>query len=199
MTDEQQPELRWAPLPPKPSNTGRIWLIVGLTVAALAIIGVLLFLFLPRGDTPDPAASSTPSPSASPTESSAPTPSPTPTDATPQPPVQTEAPPVVDPSVEAFRTRVGPPLQDAAQGLDIVAGSSSQDAASVVDTLQQDAQRMADTPPPSSISAAWSDGLIAYSQRLTDLRTALAGGSSSAVALQDARAALQSLNDLVGL
>ena len=32
MTDDQQPELRWAPLPPKPRNRGRIWLIVGLVV-----------------------------------------------------------------------------------------------------------------------------------------------------------------------
>lgn len=196
MTDEQQPELRWAPLPPKPSNRGRIWLIVGLVVAVLAIVGVLLFLFLPRGETPQPGASATPSASASPSET--PSGSPTAT-GTPEPPVQTEAPPVVDPSVEAFRTQVSPQLQDASQGLDIVANSSGQDAVSVVDTLQQDTQRLSDIPPPSSISAQWQDALVAYSQTLTDIRSALTAGSSTTSAVADARAALQALNDLVGL
>jgi hypothetical protein len=195
MTDDQQPELRWAPLPPKPHNRGRIWLIVGLVVAVLAIIGVLLFLFLPRAETPDPGASGTPSPSASPSDSATPTPTAEPTD----PPVQTEAPPVVDPSVEAFRTQVAPRLGDAATGLDIVSGSSGQDAVSVVDQLQFDLQSLADTPAPSSISTQWDEGLSTYSQSLTDLRDALSGGSSTAAALDGARAALQSLDDLVGL
>ncbi|GAA1240190.1 hypothetical protein JOF42_001785 [Microbacterium phyllosphaerae] len=198
MTDEQQPELRWAPLPPKPSNKGRIWLIVGLIVAALVIVGVLLFLFLPRGDAPEPGTTATPSPSATPTASPTPTAAPTPT-ATPDPPVQTEAPPVADPSVAAFRNQVGPRLQDAAQGLDIIAGSSGQDAVSIVDTLQEDAQRIADTPPPSSINSPWNDGLFAYSQKLTDLRSALTAGSNTSAALDDVRAALQTLNGLVGL
>lgn len=195
MTDEQQPELRWAPIPPKPRNTGRIWLIVGLVVAALAIVGVLLFLFLPRGDSPEPGASGTPSPSASPTASATPSPTAEPT----EPPVQTEAPPVVDPSVEAFRTQVAPRLQDAATGLDIIAGSSGQDAVSVVDQLQFDLQSLADTPAPTSIRAQWDEGLSAYSQTLTDLRSALSAGSNTSAALDGARTALKNLDGLVGL
>ena len=35
MTDEPQPELRWAPLEPAPSNRGRVWLIVGLGVPVI--------------------------------------------------------------------------------------------------------------------------------------------------------------------
>lgn len=193
MTDEQQPELRWAPLPPKPSNTGRIWLIVGLIVAALVVVGVLLFFLLPRGASPEPGASGTPTPSGTPSATATPTQEPT------DPPVQTEAPPVADPSVEAFRSQVSGPLQDAGQGLDIAAGSSGQDAVAVVDSLQLDAQRLSDTPPPSSIAAPWRDGLQAYSQSLTALSDALSEGSDSAAALTDARAALKTLTDLVGL
>ena len=192
MTDDQQPELRWAPLPPKPSNRGRIWLIVGIVVAAVAIVGVLLFLFLPRGAAPEPvaspSASATPSASPTPTETAEPT----------EPPVQTEAPPVVDPSVEAFRTQVAPRLQDASTGLDLVESSSGQDAMSIVDQLQFDLQSLADTPAPSSIRTQWDDGLSSYSQQLTDLRSALSAGSSPAAALDGARTALQNLDDLVG-
>jgi len=194
MTDEQQPELRWAPLPPKPSNRGRIWLIVGIVIAVLAIVGVLLFLFLPRGAAPKPVES----PSASASPSASPTPTPTPTAEPSDPPVQTEAPPVVDPSVEAFRTQVAPRLQDAATGLDLVANATGQDAVSIVDQLQFDLQSLADTPAPSSIRTQWDDGLSGYSQQLTDLRSALSAGSSPTAALDGARAALQNLDDLVG-
>lgn len=197
MTNDQQPELRWAPLPPKPSNRGRIWLIVGLALAAIAIVGVLLFLFLPRGESPDPGVSASPGPTA--TATSSPTPQPTATQGPTEPPAQTEAPPVVDPSVQSFRTQVAGRLQDAAQGLEFVGGATGQDAVSIVDTLQQDAQRLAETPPPSSISAKWNDGLSAYSARLTDLRSALESGSSITGPLSDARSALQTLDDLVGL
>lgn len=192
MTDEQQPDLRWAPLPPKPSNRGRIWLIVGIVIAVLAIVGVLLFLFLPRGAAPEPVAS----PTASATPSASPTP--TQTAEPTEPPVQTEAPPVVDPSVEAFRTQVAPRLQDAATGLDLVANATGQDAMSIIDQLQFDLQSLADTPAPSSIRTQWDDGLSGYSQQLTDLRSALSAGSSTAAALDGARTALQNLDDLVG-
>lgn len=194
MTDEQQPELRWAPLPPKPRNRGRIWLIVGIVIAALVLVAVLLFLFLPRGQSPDPVAS----PSASATPTASPTPTSTPTAEPTEPPVQTEAPPVVDPSVEAFRTQVAPRLQDAATGLDLVANATGQDAVSIVDQLQFDLQSLADTPAPSSIRTQWDDGLSSYSQQLTDLRSALSAGSSTAAALEGARTALQTLDDLVG-
>ncbi len=194
--DEQQPELRWAPLEPAPRRTGRIWLIVGLSVAALVIVGVLLFLFLPRGDGPTPEESPSPSPSASATA----TPSPTPT-ATPEPtqtPITT-APPVVDPDVGAFREKVTPSLDDATRLLDLLASTSGEDAVSLVDTLQQDAQRLSDSPAPSSIAQAWSEGLSAYSQRLTELDSAVSSGGSTASAAGAARTAAENLRSLVGL
>lgn len=194
MTDEQQPELRWAPIPPKPRNRGRIWLIVGLVVAAVVIVGVLLLFLIPRGDAPDPDPS--PSPSATPT--STPTPTPTPTPEPTEPPVAT-APPVADPTLDAFRTQVGAWLEDGSRGLDIVSGVPSSDAISVVETLQEDAQRLSDAQPPSSIAAAWRDGVSAYAQRLADLNTAVASGSDTAGAVDAARSALQTLNGIVGL
>ena len=42
MSDEQQPRPEWIFPEEKKSNKGRIWLIVGLSALALAIIGVLV-------------------------------------------------------------------------------------------------------------------------------------------------------------
>lgn len=202
MTDDgQQPELRWAPLPPKPSNRGRIGLIVGLIVAALVIAGVLLFLLIPRGDAPTPGTSGTPSPTASPTRTPTPAPTSSPTAiAEPtEPPVQTEAPPAVDPSVETFRGQVGGWLDDAGRGLELVAGLDGQDASSVVQTLQEDAQRLSDAQPPSSIAAQWRDGVGAYAQSLADLHSAVDRGADTAAARSNALSALQNLKSSVGL
>ena len=198
MTDEPQPELRWAPLPPKPNNRGRMWLIVGLAIAALVIVGVVLFFLLPRGEVdPDPTPS--PSSSATATPTPTPTPTPSPTTAPTDPPIATEPPPVVDPGVDAFRGQVSGPLDDAGRGLDYISSLSGQDALSVLDTLQEDAQRLSDTQPPSSISSPWRDGLAAYGQRLSELRTAVAGGAGTAPAVDAARTAVQNLRNVVGL
>lgn len=177
-----------------------MWLIVGLSVLALAIIGALLFFLLPRGDGPTPAPSASPSPSSTPTPTETPTPTATPT-AGPQPsqtPIVTQ-PPVVDPTVEAFRGQVSGPLADALRGLDIVAGASGQDALPVVDTLQEDARRLSDLPAPSSIADSWRDGTASYTQRLGELRTAITDGGNTAGAVDAARTAAQSLRSLVGL
>lgn len=196
MSDEQQPDVRWAPIPPKPSNAKRVWLIVGLVVAALAIVGVLLFFLLPRGDAPDPGASGTPTPSTSPTSS--PTPTSTPTPEPSITPIDTP-PPVVDPSIEAFRGQVGGWLGDAGRGLDIVATSSGQDAVAVVDTLQEDAQRLSEAQPPSSIETQWRDGVDGYYRSLDALRTAVTNGSGVSTAIEKSRTALAALTSTVGL
>lgn len=196
--DEQQPELRWAPLEPAPKRTGRVWLIVGLSVAALVIVGVLLFLFLPRSDAPKPGES----PSATPTASASATPTPTPTPSVTPDPTQTPIttpPPATDPSLEAFRGQVSGWLNDAPRGLDIVTGANGPDALPVVETLQQDAQRLSDVQPPSSISDGWQDGVSAYAQRLTELQSALSAGPAPAATIDAARAAVQNLRTLVGL
>lgn len=198
MTNEPQPDVRWAPLEPAPKNTGRIWLIVGLAVAALVIVGILLFVFLPRGDAPEPGASGSPSPSASASASPIPTPS-TSTSPEPSETAIVTPPPVADPSMEAFRGNVGGWLNSAPRGLDIIQNNPGPDALPVVDSLQQDAQRLSDARPPSSIGQEWSDGVSAYAQRLIELRGALTDESGVPEAVDAARAAVQSLRTLVGL
>ncbi|WP_149084927.1 MULTISPECIES: hypothetical protein [Microbacterium] len=200
--DEPQPEVRWAPLPPAPKRTGRVWLIVGLSVAALAIVGLVLFFLLPRDGAPDPAESASPSPTAGPSETPTPTASPTPTataTSTPEPTPITTAPPVGDPTLDVFRDKVSGWLNSADRGLDIIAGASGQDALPVVDSLQEDAQRLGDALPPSSIQDSWRSGVETYAQRLTTLRSAIESGSGVSGAIDSARSAAADLRDLVGL
>lgn len=206
MSDEQQPELRWAPLPPRRSQRGRVWLIVGLVVATLLIAGLLLFFLLPRGGEPQPGASDSPSPtpSSSPPASATATPAPSDSPApgeSPQPtqtPVTTP-PPVEDPSLGAFRDQVRGWLDDGRTGLDIVSESSGQDALSALDPMRDDAQRLAEATPPSSIATRWSDGVGAYSGALDALRSTIAAGSDATRQIADARSALDALRDLVRL
>lgn len=191
----------WAPTPDKPKR-GRVWLIVVLSVVALLIVGGVLWLFLrPGALDADPAATTSPSASASatPAESATPSMSPTlePTD-DPTAPVATE-PPIVDPTMKAFRGQVSGWLGDAGTGLDIIAGSSGQDALPVVETLQQDAQRLSDAQPPAAIMEQWYGGVGAYSQKLQDLHSTISGGSGVAGAMAAVRTELTDLKSLVGL
>jgi len=200
--DEQQPELRWAPLPPAPKRTGRVWLIVGLSVAALAIVGVLLFFLLPRGDAPTPTGSPSPTPSTSATSTPTPTPTVTPTPTASPTPTRTPMltpPPAVDPSPETFRDQVSGWLNTAPRGLDIISRVGDQDALLVVDSLQQDAQRLSDAQAPSSIDQKWRDGVSAYAKTLAQLRTAITSGSGVPGAVDAARTSVQNLRSLVGL
>lgn len=178
---EPAPELRWAPLEPKPKRRGRIWAIVGLAIAALAVIGVLLFFLLPRGDAGLPSTSGTSGPD-SPTQTPEVTP-PTP----------------VDPTMDVFREKVEGWLTDAPLGLDIVADAPSDEAVPVVDTLEQDARRLSDARPPSAIEEQWREGVNAYSQRLAELQSAIAAGPDTADAVEAAREAAQNLRSIVGL
>lgn len=212
MTDEPQPELRWAPLPPKPSNRGRIWLIVGLSIAALLVAAVLLLFLLPRGGAAMPGASGSPSPSATPTPSATasatPTPTPTPTETataapTPEPtptmtPITTPPPPA-DPSVGVFRDTVQGWLDDALTGLDIIGETSGQDALSVVDTLQNDAQRLSESPPPASIESEWHAEVATYAQALSDLRAAVSAGADASGQVSSALSAVDAVRGVVGL
>lgn len=194
MTDEPQPELRWAPIEPKPRNRGRVWLIVGLSVLALLVVAALLFFLLPRGGSPAPGASASPTATTTPT----PTPSAVPS-ASPDPtaPVDTP-PPVEDPSLPAFRDRVGVWLESALVGLDIVSEGDG-DVNSVLDTMQGDAQRLSEALPPSSIAEDWNTTTSEYSSRLSALRSAVSSGSNVGQAVDAARVSVDQLRSLAGL
>lgn len=199
MSDEPQSELRWAPIEPKPSRAKRVWLIAGIVLAALIVAVIVFIALLPHGEKPDAEGTASPRPSASSTPTSSPSPTATgePTDE-PTAPTVTE-PPVVDPSIDAFRGQVSGWLGDGGRGLDIVAGATGQDALPVIDTLQEDAQRLSDAQPPTSISEQWYGGIGAYSQSLKDLRAAVSAGSGVSAAVDAARAELGNLKGLVGL
>lgn len=176
--EEQQPELRWAPLPPKPKKTGKVWLIIGASVAALAVIGALVFFFFLRGDAANPEA--TPEASASPS-------------------AVATAPAIPEPTMEEFRGQVSDLLNDASVGLDLVASASGQEALSIVDTLQLDSQRLSDAQPPTSIAQEWRDGVSDYAETLTELSSAVSSDTDVPDAVEEAKAAVQVLQGLVGL
>lgn len=195
---EQQPEYVWAYPDEKPKR-GRTWLVVGLAVAAVVIAALVFWLFLRPGAplasataTPTPTATrtSTPTASASPSASASASPEPSET-------AITTPPPVPDPDMGTFRVKVQDWLDDAGTGLDILSSSSGQDALAVIDALQADAQRLSDTPAPSSIASEWNDKLSSYEARLGELHSAASDGSATSVGA--ARTALQSLRSLVGL
>ncbi|WP_309103258.1 hypothetical protein [Microbacterium sp.] len=194
---EQQPDVRWAPIPPKPRNRGRVWLIVGLSVAAVIIVALLLFFLIPRDDG-QPVGTPTPTASSSATQIPTPTPTPTPgTTTAPEPnPVDTPPPPA-DPDLAFFRGQVQPWLDDALAGLDFVADSDDSEALTIIDTLQGDAQRLGGTQPPSAIETEWQDGVAAYAASLEDLREAASAGDSLSVG--DSRTRANALRNLVGL
>lgn len=200
MSSEQQPELRWAPIPPSPKNHRRVWLIAGLAIVAVMIVALLLWFVLLRGGAP--SSEPTPRPSSSATTTPTPTPTPTPqptTEETAEPTPQTTAPPVGDPDLATFGGIVKPRLDDATAAFGFLPSLSSADATPVVDQLQQDAERLASSVAPSSISASWSDAVLTYAQRLTTLRSAYEDGSSPNAALDDAAAALADLRALAGV
>ncbi|OAN41268.1 hypothetical protein [Microbacterium sp. H83] len=196
MTDDQQADLRWAPNDPAPTSRWRIWLIVGLIAAGLAVAVVLVLLLLPRDGSPAPEGSPSASPSA--TATATPTAEPT-TEPEPSMTPVTTPPPPVDPTVEAFRSQVTGYLDDALTGLDIVSETSGAEASAVVDTLEADLQRLSESAAPSSISARWGDGLADYAVELADLRDAISGDRSLSAAVDSTRDSVGALRDIVGL
>lgn len=197
---EQQPEYVWAYPDEKPKR-GRTWLIVGLAVAAVVIAALVFWMFLRPGA---PLASATATPSATPssTPTSTPTAPASPSASAPASPEPSETaittpPPAPDPDMGTFRGKVQGWLDDAGTGLDILSSSSGQEALAVIDALQADAQRLSDTPAPSSIASEWNEKLSSYEARLGELRSAASDGSPTSVGA--ARTALQSLRALVGV
>lgn len=190
---EQQPELRWAPIPPKPRNRGRIWLIVGLSVLAVAIVGVVLWFLLFRGGgepspTPSPTASTTATATATPSSTSSPSSAPEPS-AEPEP----SAPPVESPDLAVFAERVTPRLDDADRGLDML----SEGFADVVNQLRDDAMRLTDEIPPSAIADAWGSQVASYLASLDILASTLESGGNATSDISDSRAEVDALRSLV--
>ena len=191
---EQQPAVQWAPIPPKPRNRGRVWLVVGLSVAALIIVGVLLFFLIPREDE-QPVGRPTPTASSSATQTPTLIPSPS---SDPTAPAETP-PPVADPTVETFRGEVQVWLDNSLIGLDIVGDTSGQEALSVIETLLADAQRLGERAAPSSIEGDWYAGVSSYVEELGALKSAAAERANTDSAAESARVAAQTLRKLVGL
>lgn len=188
MSDDQQPEAVWV-FPEKKRSTSRIWLIVILSVAAVAIVAALLWFFLFHGDEePGP----TPSPTTSETSSASPSPDETPT-------VDPSEPPVPDPDLATFTTTVQPRLDDAVRGLDLVTQLDGDGAVQIVDTLQIDADWLNGTAAPSSIADEWSGVVSTYATRLAELRTAYEDGVDATSALDAARTALADVRTTAGL
>lgn len=204
MSDEQ-PRPEWIFPEEKKSNTGRIWLIVGLSVLALLIVGALLFFLLPRGDAAEPAPSPSASASDRPTKTPSPTASPTPTLTPTAPPtveptnepVPTQPPPA-DPDLETFVGQVQARLDDGVRGLQLVTDNMDL-GAQIVDSLQNDAAVLSDSPAPSSIASDWSSAVAEYGSRLADLRAAYDGGADPSGPLDAARSALAQVRAVVGL
>ncbi|WP_298037693.1 hypothetical protein [uncultured Microbacterium sp.] len=199
MSDEPQPHAVWVFPEKKKRTAGKVWLIVVLSVVALAIVGTVLFFFLPRAGAPSPspsptASSASPSPSPSSTASPTATPSPEPSQVP-----QTTPPEIPDPDIDTFAAQVKPRLDDATTGLTMVREMSGQDASQVVDQLQQDAERLTSVPAPSSISTQWNDAVGAYAAQLKALRTAYDSGSNATAGLDASASALQTVRALVGL
>ena len=199
---DQQPEYVWVFPPEKKRNTGRIWLIVGLSVAAAVIAVLAVWFFLGRGPadpssspSPTASASATASPSPSATPSASPTPdvsaAPSPTDA-PNPPAPS------DPSVSTFRNEVGPILDAASTGLGYARDEGGQAAMQDIMLLQDDAARLNEKVAPSSIASQWSQALGAYARSLEPLRLAYERGTDASAQEKAASTALNDLNTVLG-
>lgn len=198
---EQQPDVQWS-FPPEKNRAGRVWLIVGLVAAVLLIAGALAFFLIPRDGGPTPLPSGSPTPSSSASATPLPTGSPLPTFGPPTgvPTAPATTPPEPqDPDVATFASAVGPRLDDALTGLSILEGLVGQDAISVIDQLQQDVQRLSDTPAPSSIDAEWRAGVATYDDVLRGLRQAAADGNDLTGGISEARDAANHLRSIVGM
>jgi cytoskeletal protein RodZ len=201
---QHEPEYVWSFPPEQKRRPGRVWLIVGLSVAAVAVAVALFLLFLPRS-APVSQPTDTPSPTTSPTSTETPTATPTPTPAptsttspTPSSPPATSPPPA-DPGLPVFRDKVRPVLTDADTGLRMLGSMSGQDAVQIVDQLRQDAERLSDMVAPSSISSAWRTRTDAYLSALSQLQSAYADGASTDAPMKSTLSAEKSLKQLVGL
>lgn len=198
MTKQQEPEYVWE-FGRERRRPGRVWLIVGLCVLAVAIATALFFLFFRPGAVSDPKPSASPTASSIPSETPtpAPTAAPAPTATTPATTAPTPPPPV-DPKLTDFRSKVAPVLDAARTGLGYAREEGGMAAMQDVMLLQQDAQRLADTPAPSSIAQRWSDALTGYGQALEALRAAYERGADAAAEDRAAVDALAELNSIVG-
>lgn len=189
MTDDGRPTAQWAPLSPAPNNRRRVWLIVGLAVAAIVIVALVLFFLLPRNDDTATTPSASPSPTSSTSESPG-TPEPSPTSS--GEPSPTPAPTELDPAAQRIDDQLGEALSE----LDAISSESPDVAVGIVGELQDAAQRLSDSLPGAGIDDAYEE-VQAYSAALDRLRGALTSGGDVSAALDSARDALAELRAVV--
>jgi len=204
MTKQQEPEYVWD-FGRERRRTGRVWLIVGLSVLAVAIAVALFVLFFRPWavSDPRPSASATVSatPSDTPTPTSTPTPSasPTPTATATAPVTTAPTPPApVDPGLADFRGKAGPVLDAAATGLGYARDEGGMSAMQDVMLVQEDAQRLTESVAPSSIASRWADAVGTYNRALEALRAAYERGEDAVAEDRAATGALAELNSIVG-
>lgn len=205
MSGERQPEYIWD-FGRRRRHPGRVWLIVGLTAAAIAIAAALFMMFgLPHMtggslSRPVPTSSEVPSaapavtPSATPTQTSPATPPPT---HTPEPAPAPPSPAPADPGLADFRNKVAPVLEAAKTGLAYAREEGGMAAMQDVMLVQQDAERLTESVAPSSVAQRWADAVEDYARTLEALRSAYERGQDAASADRAATAALNRLNDIV--
>lgn len=197
---QQEPEYVWE-FGKERRRPGRVWLIVGLCVLAVAIATALFFLFFRPGAVSDPKPSASPTASTTPSETPTPTPTATPAPtATATSPATTAPtpPPPVDPGLADFRSRVAPVLDAARTGLGYAREEGGMAAMQDVMLVQQDAERLTESVAPSSIAQRWTDAVGVYAGALEALRAAYERGADAAAEDRAAVDALTELNSIVG-
>lgn len=185
MSEDRAPDAHRAAASEGTPGRGRIWLIVGLVIAIVAVAAVVLLFVLPRSGDTAPTQSPTPAVS-TPTGSAEPSPSPS------DDPSPTPQPTELEPAAQRIDDQLGEALAD----LDAISDSPADVSLGIVDELQDAAQRLSDSLPGAGIEDAY-DELQAYSAALTDVRSALADGGSVTAALETARSALSELREAV--
>lgn len=191
-------EPQWVFPDKRQPRAGRAFLVVLLTLLALAIVAALVYFFVLRPADSDPSPTPTETSSSQPTDTPSPEPSvsPSETPTTTPPPSPTSEP--LSPEVIAFGQSVAPWLDDAQTGLGFLESASGTEADGIVANLREDAGRLLEQVTPDEIRSAWAVAVDRYARSLESLHNAIAAGSDTASALASAHAALDGVRGMVG-
>lgn len=191
-------EPQWVFPEKRQPRAGRAFLIVLLTILALAIVAALVYFFVLQGPGTDPSPSPTDTTSAEPSDTPSPEPSESPSETPTTTPTQEPTTEPLSAEVIAFGESVAPWLDDAQTGLGFLASASGAEAGDIVTTLREDAGRLLEQVTPDEIRTTWTVTVNRYARALESLRSAVADGADTASALATAHAALDGVRTMVG-